>query len=119
MAIEPGATIAAVQAGLPLDPLENRILLCEATGLTRVQLITQGDRPPDPADAPAAYVALMHRCWRTDPTERPQFSEVIGNQLFASVERRKDEDWCMLPAHDPYLPAHAGLEAPAHKSSTL
>ena len=45
MAIEPGASIAAVLAALPLDPLENRILLCHATGLSRVQLITQGDRP--------------------------------------------------------------------------
>jgi release factor glutamine methyltransferase len=45
MPIAPGASIAAVQAGLPLDPLENRILLCHATGLSRVQLITQGDRP--------------------------------------------------------------------------
>lgn len=51
MAIEPGATIAAVQAGLPLDPLENRILLCEATGLSRVQLITQGDRALTPDEA--------------------------------------------------------------------
>lgn len=45
MPIAPGASIASVQAGLPLDPLENRILLCQATGLSRVQLITQGDRP--------------------------------------------------------------------------
>ena len=51
MTIQPGATIAAVQAGLPLDPLENRILLCEATGLSRVQLITQGDRVLTPDEA--------------------------------------------------------------------
>jgi release factor glutamine methyltransferase len=51
MTIQPGATIAAVQAGLPLAPLENRILLCEATGLTRVQLITQGDRALTPDEA--------------------------------------------------------------------
>ena len=51
MTIQPGATIAAVQASLPLDPLENRILLCEATGLTRVQLITQGDRALTPDEA--------------------------------------------------------------------
>jgi release factor glutamine methyltransferase len=44
MAIQPGTRIGALQAALPLDALENRILLCHATGLTRVQLITQSER---------------------------------------------------------------------------
>jgi release factor glutamine methyltransferase len=59
MPIAPGASIAAVQASLPLDPLENRILLCHATGLSRVQLITQGDRAltPDEAQRLGALVA--------------------------------------------------------------
>jgi release factor glutamine methyltransferase len=59
MPIQPGASIASVQATLPLDPLENRILLCHATGLSRVQLITQGDRPltPDEAQRLDALVA--------------------------------------------------------------
>jgi release factor glutamine methyltransferase len=59
MTIPPGASIAAVQASLPLDPLENRILMCHATGLSRVQLITQGDRAltPDEAQRLDALVA--------------------------------------------------------------
>ena len=61
MAIEPGATIAAVQAGLPLDPLENRILLCEATGLSRVQLITQGDRALTPDEAQRLDTLIARR----------------------------------------------------------
>jgi len=45
MDILPGASVQATLSALPLDPLENRILLCQATGLTRVQLITQAERP--------------------------------------------------------------------------
>jgi release factor glutamine methyltransferase len=44
MAILAGTAVGTAQAALPLDPLENRILLCHATGLTRVQLITQAER---------------------------------------------------------------------------
>ena len=42
--IAAGASIGSLQAGLPLDPLENRILLCHAVGITRVGLITQSER---------------------------------------------------------------------------
>jgi len=44
VAIEAGASIRQLQATLPLDPLENRILLCHALGITRVGLITQSER---------------------------------------------------------------------------
>jgi release factor glutamine methyltransferase len=44
MNVQGGASVQATLLALPFDPLENRILLCEATGLTRVQLITQGER---------------------------------------------------------------------------
>jgi len=44
MAILAGTAVGTALAALPLDPLENRILLCHATGLTRVQLITQAER---------------------------------------------------------------------------
>ena len=37
-------TVGQLQASLPLDALENRILLCHALGLTRVGLITQSHR---------------------------------------------------------------------------
>ena len=45
MDIPAGADIKALQAALPLPALENRILLSHVTGLSRVQLITQSDRP--------------------------------------------------------------------------
>jgi release factor glutamine methyltransferase len=44
MNIVAGTTVAALQASLPLDPLENRILLCYALDLTRVGLITNSER---------------------------------------------------------------------------
>jgi len=42
--IAAGASIGSLQVGLPLGPLENRILLCHALGITRVGLITQSER---------------------------------------------------------------------------
>ena len=80
MAIEPGATIAAVQAGLPLDPLENRILLCHATGLSRVQLITQGDRPLS-SDEAARLDALVARRLRGEP-----IAYIVGRREFFGLD---------------------------------
>jgi release factor glutamine methyltransferase len=80
MNIQPGATIAAVQAGLPLDPLENRILLCEATGLTRVQLITQGDRPLTPDEA-ARLDELVARRLRGEP-----IAYIVGKREFFGLD---------------------------------
>jgi release factor glutamine methyltransferase len=80
MTIQPGATIAAVQAGLPLDPLENRILLCEATGLTRVQLITQGDRPLT-ADEAARLDDLVARRLRGEP-----IAYIVGRREFFGLD---------------------------------
>ncbi|RYE92103.1 MAG: peptide chain release factor N(5)-glutamine methyltransferase, partial [Oxalobacteraceae bacterium] len=39
----PGTTVGAALTALPLDPLENRILLCHALALPRVALITQSE----------------------------------------------------------------------------
>jgi release factor glutamine methyltransferase len=78
--IQPGATIAAVQASLPLDPLENRILLCEATGLTRVQLITQGDRALTPAEA-ARLEDLVARRQRGEP-----IAYIVGRREFFGLD---------------------------------
>jgi release factor glutamine methyltransferase len=78
--IQPGAPIAAVQAGLPLDPLENRILLCEATGLTRVQLITQGDRALTPDEA-ARLDDLVARRLRGEP-----IAYIVGRREFFGLD---------------------------------
>jgi len=80
MAIQPGTPIAAVQAGLPLDPLENRILLCHATGLSRVQLITQGDRPLS-SDEAARLDALVARRLRGEP-----IAYIVGRREFFGLD---------------------------------
>ncbi|KQY00123.1 protein-(glutamine-N5) methyltransferase, release factor-specific [Massilia sp. Root133] len=80
MTIQPGATIAAVQASLPLDPLENRILLCEATGLTRVQLITQGDRALTPDEA-SRLDDLVARRLRGEP-----IAYIVGRREFFGLD---------------------------------
>ena len=58
MTISAGASIGSLQASLPLDPLENRILLCHALGISRVGLITQSERElsADEAERLAALV---------------------------------------------------------------
>jgi release factor glutamine methyltransferase len=43
-AIVAGATVRQLQVALPLEPLENRILLCHVLGLSRVGLITGSER---------------------------------------------------------------------------
>ncbi|WP_322405364.1 peptide chain release factor N(5)-glutamine methyltransferase [Massilia luteola] len=80
MPIAPGAGIAAVQAGLPLDPLENRILLCQATGLSRVQLITQGDRPLTPEEA-QRLDALVARRLGGEP-----IAYIVGRREFFGLD---------------------------------
>ena len=82
MTIQPGATIAAVQAGLPLAPLENRILLCEATGLSRVQLITQGDRALTPDEA-QRLDTLVARRLRGEP-----IAYIVGRREFFGLDFR-------------------------------
>jgi release factor glutamine methyltransferase len=80
MAIQSGTSITAVQASLPLDPLENRILLCHATGLTRVQLITQGDRPLAPDEA-ARLDDLVARRLRGEP-----IAYIVGRREFFGLD---------------------------------
>jgi release factor glutamine methyltransferase len=64
--VQAGASLAALQASLPLDPLENRILLCYALGIGRIALITQSERVIDEAEA-ARIDALFERRLRGEP----------------------------------------------------
>lgn len=54
-------TVGAAQASLPLDPLENRILLCHALGLTRIELITQSERVLTDDEAAALHELAARR----------------------------------------------------------
>jgi release factor glutamine methyltransferase len=103
MTIQPGATIAAVQAGLPLDPLENRILLCEATGLTRVQLITQGDRALTPDEA-SRLDDLVARRLRGEP-----IAYIVGRREFFGLAFRVGPA-VLIPRPDTELIVELALE---------
>ncbi|KGF82301.1 SAM-dependent methyltransferase [Massilia sp. JS1662] len=103
MTIQPGATIAAVQAGLPLDPLENRILLCEATGLSRVQLITQGDRALTPDEA-SRLDELVARRLRGEP-----IAYIVGRREFFGLAFRVGPA-VLIPRPDTELIVELALE---------
>jgi release factor glutamine methyltransferase len=76
MKIAAGTTVKALQAGLPLDPLENRILLCHALNLTRVGLITQSERVLNDAEA-AQLAALVARRQAGEP-----IAYIVGQREF-------------------------------------
>jgi release factor glutamine methyltransferase len=66
MNIAPGLTVGALQAGLPLEPLENRILLCHVLGLSRVGLITGSERALT-GDEAARLSRLVERRLQGEP----------------------------------------------------
>jgi release factor glutamine methyltransferase len=80
MKIEPGATLQQLQATLPLDALENRILLCHATGLSRVQLITRADQTLS-ADEAARLNALVQRRLAGEP-----IAYIVGKREFFGLD---------------------------------
>ncbi|MBW8899169.1 MAG: peptide chain release factor N(5)-glutamine methyltransferase [Massilia sp.] len=113
MITQPGTSIAAVQAGLPLDPLENRILLCHATGLTRVQLITQGDRPLAPDEA-ARLDDLVARRLRGEP-----IAYIVGRREFFGLDFQVGPA-VLIPRPDTELIVELALERlPQHAPRLL
>jgi release factor glutamine methyltransferase len=76
MKIATGITVGRLQAGLPLDPLENRILLCHALNLTRVGLITNSERVLSEEDA-ARLAALVARRQAGEP-----IAYIVGQREF-------------------------------------
>jgi release factor glutamine methyltransferase len=80
MNVAPGATIGALQASLPLEPLENRILLCHALGITRVALITQSERALSDAEA-ADLSALVRRRLDGEP-----IAYIVGHREFFGLD---------------------------------
>ena len=76
MNIAAGATVGALQAGLPLEPLENRILLCHVLGLTRVGLITGSERTLTGEEA-ARLAALVERRLGGEP-----IAYIVGQREF-------------------------------------
>lgn len=101
--ITAGATIGALQSALPLDPLENRILLCHALGLSRVGLVTQSDRALTAAEA--AQLATL--------VERRKFGEpiayIVGRREFYGLDFEVN-DSVLIPRPDTELLVELALE---------
>jgi release factor glutamine methyltransferase len=101
--ITAGATLGQLQASLPLDPLENRILLCHALGLPRVALITQSERALTPEEA--ARVAGL--------VERRKFGEpiayIVGRREFYGLEFEVN-DSVLIPRPETELLVELALE---------
>lgn len=80
MTLAAGTTLAAALAQLPLDPLENRILLCHALGISRVALITQSDRKLAAAEAQQVN-ALIARRMAGEP-----LAYIVGKREFFGLD---------------------------------
>jgi release factor glutamine methyltransferase len=103
MDILPGASVKALLSALPLDPLENRILLCHATGLSRVQLITQAERPLLDAEA-ARLAALVQRRLDGEP-----IAYIVGRREFFGLDFEVS-DAVLIPRPDTELIVELALE---------
>ncbi len=112
MSIQAGATVGAVQAALPLDPLENRILLCHALGLTRVGLITQSHRVLTSEEA-ATLDALVARRLAGEP-----IAYIVGKREFYGLDFHVT-DAVLIPRPDTELLVELALERLAPGESVL
>jgi release factor glutamine methyltransferase len=103
MTIEPGATLQQLQASLPLDPLENRILLCHATGLSRVQLITRAGQALDETQA-ARLAQLVQRRLAGEP-----IAYIVGKREFFGLDFTVSEA-VLIPRPDTELIVELAIE---------
>ncbi|SHH42576.1 peptide chain release factor N(5)-glutamine methyltransferase [Massilia sp. CF038] len=101
--IAAGVRVGALQAGLPLDPLENRILLCHALGLSRVGLITQSEREISAAEA-SALEALIERRLGGEP-----IAYIVGKREFFGLDFRVT-DAVLIPRPDTELLVELALD---------
>jgi release factor glutamine methyltransferase len=101
--VQAGATLRQLQATLPLDPLENRILLCHALGVSRVALITQSERALDQDEA-ARLSALVQRRLDGEP-----IAYIVGEREFFGLPF-KVAPGVLIPRPDTELIVELALE---------
>jgi release factor glutamine methyltransferase len=101
--IAAGATLGQLQAALPLDPLENRILLCHALGLPRVALITQSERALTREEA-ARVSGLVERRKFGEP-----IAYIVGRREFYGLEFEVN-DSVLIPRPETELLVELALE---------
>lgn len=102
-AIQAGATIRQLLAALPLEPLENRILLCHALGISRVSLITQSERALNSEEA-ARLQALVQRRLAGEP-----IAYIVGEREFFGLPFRVGPG-VLIPRPDTELIVELSLE---------
>ena len=102
-AIAAGVTIGALQAQSLLDALDNRILLCHALGLTRVNLITQSERALDD-DQARRFAALVQRRLDGEPV-----AYIVGQREFFGLPFEVGGD-VLIPRPDTELLVELTLE---------
>ncbi|MES2757972.1 MAG: peptide chain release factor N(5)-glutamine methyltransferase [Pseudomonadota bacterium] len=107
-----GATVAAAQAALPLDALENRILLCHALALDRVGLITQSHRVITHSEA-EALAALVARRVGGEP-----IAYIVGKREFFGLDFSVS-DAVLIPRPDTELLVELALERLAPGAALL
>jgi release factor glutamine methyltransferase len=112
MMIAAGTTVAALQATLPLDPLENRILLCHALDLTRVGLITNSERVVNQTEA-AHLTALVARRQGGEP-----IAYIVGQREFFGLPFRVSPA-VLIPRPDTELIVELALERLAPRARLL
>jgi len=112
MMVVAGATIKALQAALPLDALENRILLCHALDLTRVGLITQSERTIT-ADEAITLNALVARRVNGEP-----IAYIVGRREFFGLDFAVN-DAVLIPRPDTELIVELALERLPHNGRVL
>jgi release factor glutamine methyltransferase len=103
MKVAAGITVGALQATLPLAPLENRILICHALGLTRVGLITQSERVLLDSEAQALTALVERRC-AGEP-----IAYIVGKREFFGLDFRVT-DAVLIPRPDTELLVELALE---------
>lgn len=101
--IDAGASVKRLQAALPLDALENRILLCHALGLSRVGLITQSERVLS-ADEAQQLAALVQRRLDGEP-----IAYIVGEREFFGLPF-KVSPAVLIPRPDTELIVELALE---------
>jgi len=101
--IRAGASLKALQAGLPLEPLENRILLCHATGLSRVQLITRAEQEIN-ADEAERLADLVRRRLAGEP-----IAYIVGKREFFGLDFEVSEA-VLIPRPDTELIVELAIE---------
>jgi len=102
-AVLPGATVASLQRQSLLDPVDNRILLCHALGLSRMGLITQSERALTNDEA-THLAALIARRLAGEPV-----AYIIGRREFYGLDFAVDAN-VLIPRPETELLVELALE---------